>query len=113
MGERFVVGYQDLFAFVKDNKERLVDYLSTSIPRGSLISWGVNHHMVIKTDYDFKRETIVITTFSDYEYQDYINNKYPHSYKRVRIGSDQFRKRARVKIYDQKRNISQEDVSSI
>ena len=76
--------YPELYTFIQDNRQSLIDYLTTSIPRDSLINWSKNHHIVIldSSELDYLLLEIKIVTLSYTDYNNYLKNEYPYSYQR-------------------------------
>lgn len=71
--------YKQLYHFVEEHKDVLLEYLIKTIPRNSLVHWSENSFMDIKFDDKYKQFEII--TFSADDYDKYLRKDYPFSYQ--------------------------------
>ena len=75
---RLVTKDANLYNFVKENKDSIVEYLTKTIPRKSIIHWVEDSVFEIKPD---SFDNLEIVSFNKLDYERHLKKEYSYSYQ--------------------------------
>ncbi len=79
---KIIGNYKDLYIYISENKEKLVDYLTKNLSRNSLVNYGYYDILDIKSDEDkLGNITLHIISISSTDHKKYLKGEFPHSYQ--------------------------------
>ncbi len=68
----------NLYTFVQNNKDIIIEYLTRTIPRKSIVRWWTDSVFEIKSD---SFDNLEVISLSKIDYERYLNKEFPYSYQ--------------------------------